>query len=145
MALKSKVDVDIQVDDKSFKVTVSNLSKEQQATLIEKNGDFESRSKAKAAAGKKLNNKIERYQLLKADGKVKEALALLDEIESLESEVGTQDQKEIEDMLGEVYRSRFLMMVTGPDKEHLRDYIDEHNINYYEAMNYIEQEAKKGK
>ncbi|MDP3267389.1 MAG: hypothetical protein Q8M39_11240 [Sulfuricurvum sp.] len=145
MALKSKVDVDIQVDDKSFKVTVSNLSKEQQATLIEKNGDFESQSKAKAAAGKKLNNKIERYQLLKADGKVKEALALLDEIESLESEVGTQDQKEIEDMLGEVYRSRFLMMVTGTDKERLRDYIDEHNINYYEAMNYIEQEAKKGK
>lgn len=145
MALKSKVEVDIQIDDKSFKVTVSNLTKEQQATLIKKNGDFESLSKAKAADGKKLNNKIERYQLLKADGQVKEALALLDEIESLESEIGTQDQKELEDMLSEVYRSRFLMMVTGTDKERMREYIDEHNINYYEAMNYIEQEAKKGK
>ncbi len=145
MALKSRVDVDIQIDDKSFNVTVSNLTKEQQATLIEKNGDFESLSKAKAADGKKLNNKIERYQLLKADGQTKEALALLDEIESLESKIGTQDQKELEDMLSEVYRSRFLMMVTGTDKERLRDYIDEHNINYYEAMNYIEKEAKKGK
>lgn len=145
MALKSRVDLTIDVDDKSFNITVSNLTKDQQDTLIKKNGDFEAKSKAKAIAEKKLHNAIERYQLLKADGKVKEALVLLDEIESLESEVGTQDQKEIEDTLGEVYLSRFLMMVTGPDKDRLRTYIDEHNINYYEAMTYIEKEAKKGK
>ncbi|HEX5330790.1 hypothetical protein [Sulfuricurvum sp.] len=145
MALQSKVDVKIDIDDMSFNVTVSNLSKDQQTTLVEKNGDFEAKAKEKAQLSKQLSNKIERYQLLKADGQNKEALLILDEIESIEAQIGTQDQKEIEDMLGEVYRSRFLMMVTGPDKERMRSYIDEHNINYYEAMIYIENEAKKGK
>lgn len=145
MALKSRIDLIVEIDDKSFNITVSNLTKEQQSVLQEKHGQFESDSKSKAEAGKQLNNKIERYQLLKADGQTAKALLLLDEIEDLELKVGTQDQKEIEDMLGDLYQSRFLMMVTGPDKERLKSYIDERNINYYEAMTYIEKEAKKGK
>ncbi|MFZ5375095.1 MAG: hypothetical protein ACOZBX_06095 [Campylobacterota bacterium] len=148
MALFTTMAIALEIDGITFNVTVSNLKKEQQDTLKEKYGSYESEFKERSEVEGKLGRMIERYQLLKADGQNQSALDLLDQIEAIEAKIAPKNIEETEKMLNEMYQSRFLMTVSGTDKERLKGYVDEHNIGYLVLVKEIEQmvaEAKKGK
>lgn len=141
MGLKSRVDVVLNIDDKTFSVSVSNLTKEQEETLKSRYDV----SKNRIDKERTMRSKVERYQLLKSAGKFEEALTILDEIEAIENEIGVKDPIESSEILNGVYQSRFLMSVSGSDKERLKTYVDERNISYMDLMQYIEKEVAKGK
>lgn len=148
MALFTVLSVVLTIDSIDFNITVSNLKKEQQETLKEKYGEFDSEFKNRNELEIKLGRMIERYQLLKADGQNKGALDLLDQIEEIETAIGPKKMEEVEQMLNEMYQSRFLMTISGEDKKKLQSYIEEHNIGYYTVYKEIERlatEARKGK
>jgi len=148
MALFTILAISLIIDETTFNVTVSNLKKEQQETLKEKFGSFDSEFKERSELENKLGRMIERYQLLKADGQNKTALELLDQIESIEAKIAPKNMDETESMLNEMYQARFLMIVSGEDKQRLKSYIDEHNIGYFTVVKEIERlaaEARKGK
>lgn len=148
MALFTTMAIALMIDEITFNVTVSNLKKEQQETLKEKYGSYDSEFKERSEIETKLGRMIERYQLLKADGQNKSALELLDQIEVLESKIAPKNIEETEKMLNEMYQSRYLMTVSGSDKERLKSYVDEHNVGYFALVKEIERlvaEAKKGK
>lgn len=141
MGLNSRVDVVISIDEKPFSLVVSNLTKDQENTLKERYDV----SKSRIDKERQLRNKVERYQLLKSAGKYEEALNMLNDIEVLENEIGVKDPIESAEILNSVYESRFLMSVSGQDKERLKSYVAERNISYVDLMQYIEKEAAKGK
>lgn len=148
MALFTTIAIALMIDDTTFNVTVSNLKKEQQDTLKDKYGSFESEFKERSEIELKLGRMIERYQLLKADGQNKTALELLDKIEDTEALISPKNIEETEKMLNDMYESRFLMTVSGDDKQRLKSYVDEHNIGYMELIKEIEKlvnEVRKGK
>lgn len=145
MNLRSRVDITVGIDDKSFSITVSNLTKEQAETIKNKHGDFEADAKRRSELSKTLKNKIERYGLLKTLGRIDEALTLLDEIEVVENDLGVKHPQEAALEMSALYQTRFLMMVSGQDKDAMRAYIDERNINYYDVMTHIEDKALEGK
>ncbi|TDA64277.1 hypothetical protein E0765_06065 [Sulfuricurvum sp. IAE1] len=148
MALFTTMAIALEIDGITFNVTVSNLKKEQQDTLKEKYGSYDAEFKERSENEAKLGRMIERYQLLKADGQNQSALDLLDQIEAIEAKIAPKNIEETEKMLNEMYQSRFLMTVSGTDKERLKGYVDEHNIGYLVLVKEIEQmvaEAKKGK
>ncbi len=148
MALFTTITIALEIDEITFNVTVSNLKKEQQDTLKEKYGSFESEFKERSEIERKLGRVIERYQLLKADGQNKEALQLLDKIEDTEALISPKNIEETEKMLNDMYESRFLMTVSGDDKQRLKNYVDEHNVGYMTLVKEIEKlvnEARKGK
>lgn len=148
MALFTFLSVVLSIDGIDFNVVFNTLKKEQSDTLKEKYGSFETEWKERAESESKLGRMIERYQLLKADGQNKEALTLLDQIETLELQLGHRNIEKVSDMLNEMYQSRFLMAVSGDDKKRLQAYIDDNGINYHEVMKHIDTlvaEAKKPK
>lgn len=148
MALFTTIAIALEIDGITFNVTVSNLKKEQQDTLKEKYGSYESEFKERSEVEGKLGRMIERYQLLKADGQNKPALELLDQIEALESKIAPKNIEETEKMLNEMYRSRYLMTVSGDDKQRLENYVNEHNVGHFTLVKEIERlvnEARKGK
>ncbi|MEW5832142.1 MAG: hypothetical protein AB1763_04830 [Campylobacterota bacterium] len=148
MALFTTITIALEIDEITFNVTVSNLKKEQQDTLKEKYGSFESEVKEQSEIETKLGRMIERYQLLKADSQNKEALQLLDKIEDAEALISPKNIEETEKMLNDMYESRFLMTVSGDDKQRLKNYVDEHNVGYMTLVKEIEKlvnEARKGK
>jgi hypothetical protein len=148
MALFTTLLITLMVDGSEFNITVSNLKKDQRETLKEKFGSYDIEFKDRSELEKNLGRMIERYQLLKADGQNKTALKLLDEIEDIESKLGQKNIEKVEEMLNEMYQARFLMVVSGEDKQRLKSYIDEHNIGYMEVIKEIDKhvnEARKGK
>lgn len=148
MALFTSLAIVLTINDVDFNIMTNNLKKEQLETLKEKYGSFDVEFKERSEIEVKLGRMIERYQLLKADGQNKAALKLLDSIEDMETKIAPKNMEETEKILNEMYQSRFLMIISGNDKERLKSYIDEHNIGYFTVVQEIERlaaEVRKGK
>ena len=128
--IKTKHDISISIDDKTFKITAHEITSKQQKQLEEQFSKHAEAIKKIQKQSTKLSRLNERYSMLKEDRDTQEALEVLTQIEKLEDEIDElipslkKANNEIENLLEE----RLMMLIDGDDKDELFECVKEKGI-----------------
>ena len=128
--IKTKHDISISIDDKTFKITAHEITSKQQKQLEEQLSKHAEAIKKIQKQSTKLSRLNERYSMLKEDRDTQEALEVLTQIEKLEDEIDElipslkKANNEIENLLEE----RLMMLIDGDDKDELFECVKEKGI-----------------
>jgi len=140
--IKTKYDVTIAIDEREFNVVLSEPKKEDKEALKAlSESRFES-FKMRDALSAKISEKTEEYelnkQLLKEVGLVDKAKLLWEqkelnrELHTLRKELSDLDTQStsIDEELEEIFKKRFDLIVSGTDKETLKNMVEIHGVAY---------------
>lgn len=147
--IKTKHDVSISIDDKTFKITAHEITTKQQKQLEDKFSKHTDSMKVIQKLNLKAQRLREQFELIKEENK-KEALSIHKEICKVEDEMedAMPRLKTASDEIETILNERLLMLIDGDDKDELFECVKEKGISnkiVFDEIAKAIQESKEKK